>query len=75
MLVREGVASSLGSKDVADLQRGDVLSLRLSGAGGFGPRSQRSHAAVCDDVADGYVSVEGARDDYGVEVMPDGRIK
>ncbi|MGK0169159.1 MAG: N-methylhydantoinase B [Gammaproteobacteria bacterium] len=74
-LVREGVASSLGSKDVVDLQRGDVLSLRLSGAGGFGPRSQRSHAAVCDDVADGYVSVEGARDDYGVEVMPDGRIK
>ena len=45
-----------------------------AGGGGFGDPLERNPAAVLEDVADGYVSVERARKDYGVvvrEIDPD----
>ncbi len=50
------------------LQPGDRLTMRLGGGGGFGDPAKRDRAAVLRDVAEGYVTAEGARRDYGVEV-------
>lgn len=64
----EGEAQLLHSKEIKPLRRGDVLSIQLSGGGGFGNPRERDPAAVLRDVADGYVSLEAAREIYGVEV-------
>jgi N-methylhydantoinase B len=47
---------------------GDVFTRPSAGGGGFGDPLARDPAAVCEDVADGYVTVERARKDYGVVV-------
>ena len=39
-----------------------------AGGGGLGDPLTREPATVCEDVADGYVSIERARKDYGVVV-------
>lgn len=54
-----------GSKEVVTLRHGDVVSLRTSGAGGYGPPSKRDPQAIARDVADGYVTREYARRVYG----------
>jgi N-methylhydantoinase B len=45
---------------------GDVFTRPSAGGGGLGDPLTRDPAAVREDVADGYVSLERARDDYGV---------
>ena len=64
----EGEAELLQSKEVKKLKRGDVLSIQLSGGGGFGDPRERDRAAVMKDVADGYVSAKAAKELYGVDV-------
>ncbi len=64
----DGEAVELESKEVRPLKRGDVLSIQLSGGGGFGDPKERDPARVREDVADGYVSARAAREDYGVDV-------
>lgn len=64
----EGEAELLQSKEVKKLKRGDVLSIQLSGGGGFGDPRERDRAAVMNDVADGYVSAKAAKELYGVDV-------
>ncbi len=66
----DGNAEPLHSKAMYDLKRGDVLSFRLSGAGGYGPVAKRDPAAIARDLADGYVTEDGARKDYGFEPEP-----
>jgi N-methylhydantoinase B len=58
-------AEALGSKEVREIAKGDVVSLRLSGAGGYGPAAERDPAAIAEDIADGYVSREFAAAKYG----------
>jgi N-methylhydantoinase B len=41
------------------------------GGGGWGDPLDRDPQAVLDDVIDEYVSVEGARRDYGVVILGD----
>ncbi|MCW2963267.1 MAG: hydantoinase B/oxoprolinase family protein [Actinomycetia bacterium] len=53
------------------LAAGDVVSFRTGGGGGYGEPMDRDPARVLRDVVGGYVSVESARDDYGV-VLTDG---
>lgn len=48
------------------LQRGDVLRLDVPGSGGMYAASQRSPGALARDLADGVVTLEGARRGYGV---------
>ena len=67
LLNPDGNAEPLHSKGMYNLKRGDVVSFRLSGAGGYGPAAERDPAAIAIDVADGYVSAESARHDYGWE--------
>ncbi len=71
ILTRDGVDEALGSKDVRTLRRGDVVSFRLAGAGGYGDPAERDRDAVLRDVADGYVSPEAARSLYRVEIKGD----
>lgn len=52
------------------VKAGDLFTRPSSGGGGLGDPLERDPQAVLDDVIDGYVSVERARIDYGVEVVP-----
>ena len=65
VLMRDGAAIELGSKQVLQLKRGDVVSLRLAGAGGYGDPARRDPARVGADVRNGYISREHARRMYG----------
>ncbi|MBI4278511.1 MAG: hydantoinase B/oxoprolinase family protein [Armatimonadetes bacterium] len=58
----------LHSKGVYPLLRGDVISFRVSGSGGWGHPSERDPQAVLRDVRDGLVSAEQARNVYGVAI-------
>jgi len=58
---------TLGSKDVTSLRRGDIVSFRLAGAGGYGPPAERDLKAIRRDIADGYISFNAAARDYGVK--------
>ena len=48
---------------------GDEFTRPSAGGGGYGDPLERDPAAVREDVADGYVSIERARKDYGVVVL------
>ncbi len=52
----------------AKVAAGDRVSVVTGGGAGYGPRWERAGEAVLDDVRDGYVTVDGARRDYGVIV-------
>jgi N-methylhydantoinase B len=56
------------------LRRGDVLRLSTSGGGGWGHPFDRPLARVRRDVVGGFVSVDSARDDYGVVVDARGEV-
>ena len=56
------------SKASDTVQPGDVVSFQQSGAGGYGPPWERDPRAVLHDVVEDYVSIEGARRDYGVVI-------
>lgn len=68
LLIRDGKVIELGSKEVCTLRRGDVLSFRLAGAGGYGDPSERDPDRVREDVRQGYVSAAAAAATYGVRV-------
>lgn len=53
---------------------GEVISNRSGGGGGYGDPIERDPEAVREDVIDGYVSREAARDEYGVAITDDGEI-
>lgn len=53
------------------LKPGDVVTMDLSGGGGYGNPLERSPGMVKNDVIEGYVSIETAKDDYGVFLDPD----
>ncbi len=57
-------------KDAYVLQPGDRVSLVQAGGGGFGEPRLRPVEAVAADLAEGFVTLEGARRDYGVEIDP-----
>jgi N-methylhydantoinase B len=45
-----------------------VVTLELPGGGGYGPPGARDPERVLEDVREGYVSLEQARDEYGVAI-------
>jgi N-methylhydantoinase B len=49
---------------------GDVIQFDSAGGGGYGDPLQRDPQAVAADVVNGYVSIEKAREDYGVVIDP-----
>jgi N-methylhydantoinase B len=52
------------------LARGDLLRFETCGGGGWGDPLARDPQRVRDDVARGFVTPRGARDDYGVVLDP-----
>jgi N-methylhydantoinase B len=50
------------------MAKGDLLSIRAGGGGGWGDPFLRDPEAVLSDVIDGYVSLEAARSEYGVAI-------
>ena len=52
------------------LKRGEVARLVTGTGGGWGSPLERPVEAVIEDVRDGYVSLEQAEQDYGVELDP-----
>jgi N-methylhydantoinase B len=55
---------------VAHVKAGDAFRLRSGGGGGYGSPLERPLADVCNDVRQGYVSVEEAAELYGVAIDP-----
>ncbi len=52
----------------AQLEPGTEVTLELPGGGGYGPPEKRDPARVLEDVRNGYVSLDRARDDYRVVI-------
>src|SRR5712692_5850865 len=56
------------SKASTTFEYGDVISFQQPGAGGYGDPALRDPALVLDDVLEGYVSEDAAREQYGVVI-------
>jgi N-methylhydantoinase B len=58
----------------ARIKPGDILRVNMNAGGGYGDPLERDPELVRGDVLDGYVSIAGAREDYGVVITPDDRV-
>lgn len=65
LLWRDGEMRELPSKCRLTIQHGDVFRHVLGGAGGWGDPAQRDAARIAHDVAEGKLSMEHARREYG----------
>lgn len=50
-----------------ELKAGEVFYLESAGGGGFGDPAKRDRHLILQDVAEGYVTDQGAREDYGFD--------
>jgi N-methylhydantoinase B len=64
----------LGKIDVLELKPGDVLRIGTQGGGGFGDPLERDPDRVREDLFNGYISAETARQSYGVVVDGSGKL-
>lgn len=69
----EGEAKELPSKITLQLQPGSVISYRTPGGGGYGTPLARNPERVLEDVAQGKVTPDRARDIYGVVLDATGK--
>jgi N-methylhydantoinase B len=53
-----------------EMQSGDVVRVIFAGGGGLGRPTDRDPSLVLEDVKNGIVSIEAAREIYGVEIDP-----
>jgi N-methylhydantoinase B len=64
----DGTAESLRSKvSGIPLRKGDVVTIETSGGGGHGNPADRPAEALAADLAEGFVTPEGAMRDYGTQ--------
>lgn len=69
----DGSVTQMGHKTTSlPLKKGDVIRVITPGAGGYGDPAKRAPEKVLKDVVEGKVSVEAARNEYGVAVVLDG---
>jgi N-methylhydantoinase B len=66
--------TQLNPKRTVELAPEQLLVIGLPGGGGMGDPRERDPALVRQDVLDGLVSVEQARDAYGVALTPNGAL-
>ena len=57
--------------DNLELHHGDVLRVMTSGGGGWGNPAERDPLQVLQDVKDGFVSLQSAREEYAVGIEAD----
>ncbi len=72
--IRLASGTRLRPKGQQSIPPGDRLILALAGGGGFGDPLERDPERVAADVAGGYVTIEAARELYGVALEPDGTV-
>jgi N-methylhydantoinase B len=70
-LLRGGETVDLPWHGVVPIRVGEVLRTCPPGGGGVGDPFERDPEAVADDVRNEFVSVDAARDEYGVVIDPD----
>ena len=63
---QNGNRQSMNSKGSFTAQGESLVTFEVPGSGGYGPADARDRARLAADLADGYVSREGARRDYGL---------
>ncbi len=56
---------------LTQLKQGDVVIMDAAGGGGYGDPLDREPEVVKRDVIEGYVSLDGAKEDYGVVLDPE----
>jgi len=56
---------------LTQLKPGDVVTIATAGGGGYGNPLERDPEMVEADVKEGYVSLERAKEDYGVSINPE----
>ncbi len=69
VVVNPGTPEERELKPLSDrnvLKKGDLVRVTTSGGGGWGSPLERPMEQVRDDVLDGFISNDSARDDYGV---------
>ncbi|MBV9337563.1 MAG: hydantoinase B/oxoprolinase family protein [Solirubrobacterales bacterium] len=66
-----GEVIDVDTESFYNLDQGDVYEIYESGGGGYGDPKRRRAQKVADDVRDGLVSVDQARELYGVVIDPD----
>ncbi len=74
IIVNPGRPDERALKPLSDgntLKKGDLVRIMTPGGGGWGSPFERPSEQVRDDVLDGFVSVQSARDDYGVVLADD----
>jgi N-methylhydantoinase B len=69
----DGTSRGVQKVTGAEFAPGTTIVYHTAGGGGWGDPLKRDPAAVLNDVLQGYVSLERARDDYGVVLGPDRR--
>ena len=67
----DGAVRVLPTKAFTELRRGDVLTVRTPGGGGWGAPAERERDRVDRDVRAGLISPERARDVYGADPSAD----
>jgi len=67
----DGRRRKLGGKVTIGLGRGDLFKHTVAGAGGHGDPFERDPAMVAWDALEGYISLQAARDQYGVALKGD----
>lgn len=69
----DGSETRMGHKTTSlPLKKGDIIRVTTPGAGGYGNPRKRSPENVLKDVREKKVSIEAAREQYGVVIVPDG---
>jgi len=58
------------SYGLTQLKPGDIVTIDAPGGGGYGNPAERDPALVLNDVIQGYVGLEAAREDYKVAIDP-----
>jgi N-methylhydantoinase B len=53
-----------------EMKSGDVVHVIFAGGGGLGPPTERDPSLVLEDVQNGIVSLDAAREVYRVEIDP-----
>ncbi len=68
-----GTVTRMGHKTTSlPLKRGDIIRVTTPGAGGYGDPFRRAPEHVLKDVIESKVSVEAAKNEYGVAIVFDG---
>ncbi|MBT3284390.1 hydantoinase B/oxoprolinase family protein [Candidatus Bathyarchaeota archaeon] len=67
LVKKDGTETKLPSKVTVELYRDDTLIIRTPGGGGYGDPRDRAPEKVREDVMNGLVSLESARDIYGLK--------